>query len=47
MADYATADCALADGNGATPERLIELYRPGTSCIAAIAIAGLSITGVI
>ena len=47
MADYATADCALADGNGATIERLIELYRPGTSCIADIAIAGLAITGVI
>lgn len=46
LADYGTADCAVADGNGATVEKLIELYRPATSSVAAIAIAGFSIAGV-
>lgn len=47
LADFTVADCAVADGNGLTVERFIELFRPGTSSIAAIAIAGYSISGVI
>ena len=45
-ADFAEADCALADGTGISIERLIELFRPATSSVAAIAIAGYSIAGV-
>lgn len=47
LADYTTADCGLSDGNGAFSEKLIELYKPYTSSIAAIAITGYSIAGVI
>ncbi len=47
LADFTVADCAVTGGNGLTVERFIELYRPGTSSIAAIAIAGYSIAGVI
>ena len=47
LADFTVADCALADGNGATAERLIEMYRPSTSSVAAIAITGYSVAGVI
>lgn len=46
IAGFAAAGCAHADGNTSV-ERLIELYRPGTSSVAAIAIAGYSIAGVI
>lgn len=46
MADFGTADCAYPGGNTSI-ERLIELYYPNTSSVAAIAIAGFSITGVI
>jgi hypothetical protein len=45
-ADFTTADCAKADGTGISIERLIELFKPATSSIAAIAIAGYSIAGV-
>ena len=45
MADFGTADCAYIGGNTSV-ERLIELYRPGTSSVALIAIAGYSIAGV-
>jgi len=46
LADFGTADCAIADGTGITVSRLIELFYPSTSSIAAIAITGYSISGV-
>jgi hypothetical protein len=45
MADFGTADCATVGGNTNIP-LLIELFRPASSSIAAIAIAGYSIAGV-
>lgn len=45
-ADFGTADCSQADNVSTSIERLIELFKPATSSIAAIAIAGYSIAGV-
>ena len=45
MADFGTADCATVGGSTNIP-LLIELFRPSTSSVAALAIAGYSIAGV-
>jgi len=45
MADFGTADCATVGGN-TNILLLINLFRPATSSIAAVAIAGYSIAGV-
>jgi hypothetical protein len=46
MADFGVADCAYVGGNTSI-ERLIEMFRPFTSSVAAIAITGYSIAGVV
>lgn len=45
LADFGTADCSVAD-NALDIRFLIDLFRPATSSVAAIAIAGYSVAGV-
>ncbi len=46
LADFGTADCAISDNKLSIPF-FIELFRPATSSVAANAIAGYAIAGVI
>lgn len=47
MADFGTADCSVADGDGLTLARFIELFRPDTIARADIGKASFAIVGVL